>query len=207
MSTSAKSGDLFGNGQERMMRAGESIIYPRPQFDGAQYPIGRHHAPLAMYPFGFDGIEPRALDRQVADYDAHSVLGLLDGAVVLADPGSYGAADVPGGIVPHQQQGRLAQGGDLLTAPGQEQRRQRADGLALSEAQPDLLRALGLSCQQAITGQRLGVGVIVSDRQFLQPQRCIGLRPAMTVGLRGSAPPRLVLEAQHPVGVSRRQAD
>src|SRR5215211_4477300 len=65
-------------------------------------------AALGMEPDGLDGIEPWALDRQVAVDDADSGARPLDLLVVSVDPGPDLSADMPGGIVPDQQQRRLS---------------------------------------------------------------------------------------------------
>ena len=60
-------------------------------------------AALGVEPDRLDGIEPGALDRQVAVDNADANCRLLDLAIVRADPGTDLGADVPGGIVPDQQ--------------------------------------------------------------------------------------------------------
>ncbi|GCE51465.1 hypothetical protein EI42_05911 [Thermosporothrix hazakensis] len=44
---------------------------------------------LAMHPFGFDGVEPRALFGQKQGQDAHAFARLLDLLVLFSDPGSH----------------------------------------------------------------------------------------------------------------------
>ena len=77
--------------------------------------IGFADTPFAVDPFGLDGVEPGALG-QVAGEDADTG-GLLDLAVVVADPGPHLVADVPGGVVPDQEEGRLPVCLELAAAP------------------------------------------------------------------------------------------
>ena len=88
---------------------------------GAEQAVGLDDAALAVDPLGLDRVEPGALDRQVAGDDAHAAARrCLTCAVVVADPGAHRLADVPGGVVPDQQQRRLARGRQLArsTSPG-----------------------------------------------------------------------------------------
>src|SRR5262249_40016175 len=61
--------------------------------------------------------------------------------------------------------------------------------------------------QQAVAGQGLGVRIIRRDRLLDQPERLVRLGPTVQGRLRQAAPPDLVLEAQDPGRVARRQAD
>ena len=70
--------------------------------DGEQA-VGLDDAAFAMDPGGFDGVEPGALDRQVAGNDPDAVAVLLDLAVVVTDPVADLLADVSGGVVPDQE--------------------------------------------------------------------------------------------------------
>src|SRR3954465_10189102 len=74
---------------------------------------------LAVDPLRLDRVEPRRLHRQVAGDDPHAPLGLRP-AVVRLDPGPDPAADVPGGVVPDQEQGTLALGREPRARPGEE---------------------------------------------------------------------------------------
>jgi len=65
---------------------------------------------FAVDPGSLDGVEPGALDREVAGDDADATAVLLGLAVVVTDPVAHQMADVPGGIVPDQEQGVLAVG-------------------------------------------------------------------------------------------------
>src|SRR5438270_13052205 len=68
---------------------------------------GLDHPPLAVDPLGLDGVQPGTLDRQVVGHDPHPMAGQLDLAVVAPDPVPDLATDMPGRIVPDQQQGLL----------------------------------------------------------------------------------------------------
>src|SRR5215218_5859689 len=103
--------------------------------DGEQA-VGFDDAAFAMDPGGFDGVEPGALDREVAGDDADPVAVLLDLAVVVPDPGADLLAGVPGGVVPDQEQGFLAGRVELLAAPVQVVDGDGADGTTFDEAQP-----------------------------------------------------------------------
>ena len=209
--TIAGSGRMLGHAEVRFVRAAEGGADALDQLGGRQQPRRLGHAALAVPPLGLDGVEPRALDRQVAAHDPHPGAGVLDPAVVLLDPGADFLADVPGGVVPDQQQRRLARRPQPGAAPGEILGRERADRAAVDEAQPGLLlpaaRPIRPARQQPVAGQRLGVRVALGDRPLDQPQRPIPRRPRGQRGLRQAAPPDLALEAEGPVGAGRRQAD
>ena len=88
------------------------------QFCHTQLPIRFRNRALAMDPFGLDAIEPRALDRQGTHHHA-AAASLLDVPVVRLEPGPHGLADVPRGLVPDQQQGGFAFGGQPGRQPGE----------------------------------------------------------------------------------------
>ena len=83
-----------------------------------------------MDPGRFDGVEPRTFDGQVAGDDANATAAPLDLAVVVADPVAHRLADVPGGVVPDQEQGREALRRELCGAPRQVVDGDGADGSA-----------------------------------------------------------------------------
>ena len=97
--------------------------------DGEQA-VGFDDAAFAMDPGGLDGVEPGALDRQVAGDDPDANAALLDQSVVVPDPVAHLVADVPGGVVPDQEQRLLAVGVELAAAPVQIVDGDRADGPA-----------------------------------------------------------------------------
>src|SRR5205823_13692763 len=79
------------------------------EFCFAQEPIRFGDCPLGVDPLWLDSIQPRALDRQLADQDSHATL-TLGPPVMGANPRADFLADVPTGVVPHQQQCLLAVG-------------------------------------------------------------------------------------------------
>ena len=76
-----------------------------------------HHSPLAMDPLGLNRVEPGTLLGQQAGQNADPCAGLFDLLVMLPDPRPNHLADIPGGIVPNQEEVPLALGGQALTAP------------------------------------------------------------------------------------------
>src|SRR5262245_62262460 len=85
---------------------------------GGEEPGGLDHGALAVDPLGLYSVRPRALRGQPAGDDAHARAGALDLAVVGADPRPHLRADVPGGVVPDEEQGLLALGRQTVAAPG-----------------------------------------------------------------------------------------
>src|SRR3954462_6646621 len=103
--------------------------------DGEQA-VGFDDAALAMDPGRLDGIEPRALDGQVAGDDADPIAALLDLSVVVADPGTDLLADVPGGVVPDQEQRLLVGRLEFPAAPVEVVDGDGAPGPTIHETQP-----------------------------------------------------------------------
>src|SRR5712691_9078024 len=104
---------------------------------GAEQARGFDHGALGMHPLGLNRVEPGTLDRQVAGQNADAMALLLDLPIVRPDPGAYRFTDVPGGVVPDQRPHGYAQRLQFGAAPVQELSRDRADGPASNEAQPD----------------------------------------------------------------------
>src|ERR1043165_6165591 len=117
-----------------------------PDLSCGQRPIGFTDSFLAVLPLRLDRVEPRALDRQPTDQDADPTL-LLGAAVVFLEPAAYPLADVPGGVIPDQQQRRLAFGGQLLTDPAQEVLGDLADRATVHETQQ---HPAGIVAQQPV---------------------------------------------------------
>ena len=208
---SALSSGLLGQSEVSFMQAVEGGANTLDELVSGQQAGGLDHPPLAVDPLGLDGVQPGALDRQVTRDDPHAVAGQLDLAVVAPDPGPDLATDMPGRIVPDQQQGGLAESLQLGAAAGQVLRGQRADRAAIHEAQPACLMPaasrLSPADQQAVAGQRFGIGISVGDRLFDQPQGLVRLGPGVQGRLRQTRPPGLILEAERPLWVGLRQAD
>jgi hypothetical protein len=81
---------------------------PLGQFASRQEPVGLHGFALGMDPARFYRIEPRTPDGQETGENTHPLPGSLDPPVVFLGPTPHFLANVPGGIVPHQEQSLLA---------------------------------------------------------------------------------------------------
>ncbi len=112
------------------------------EIGGREQAVGLEDLALAMEPFGLDRVQPRALDGQRADEQAHANAGLFDRVVVRPEPAPDNLRVVPGGVVPDEQDGALALGLRLLGAPREELNRHGADRSPVDKAQPHLLTAL-----------------------------------------------------------------
>ena len=169
-------------------------------FLGGEQACGLDDVALAVHPVRLNAIEPGTLAGQVEGDDTHALALLPDRSVLCPNPGAHRFADVPGGVIPNHDQDRLAQHGQLRTAPGQVLGGDWANRTVGNEAQPDLF---GQGCrrgrtrdQQPVAGQRLGVGVISRRRLFHQTQHRVLLTPGTYVRLCHPAPPHFILETQ-----------
>jgi len=166
---------------------------------------------LAVHPLRLDRIEPRTLARQEADDDPHPCLPALDCPVVLPDPSPHLLAQMPTGVVPHEQQRPLPLYCQPVAAPIEELRCHRAHRATVHEAQQHPFIALSQPVptphQQSVAGQCLRVGIAAHHHLLDQAQRGVLLRPTRQVWPRHPAPPDLVREAEGPVGMAHRQAD
>ena len=169
------------------------------EFGGTQQTVRFRYRTLPMDPFRFNGVEPRTFAGQVAGDEARTLGTPLDLLMVLANPGPHRLTTVPGGVVPDQEQGREALCCKLYRAPCQKldgDGTHRAPG---DKAEPHLVRLLWpRPHQQAITGQRLGIGVVLGWGQLLQLLRGLGVSPALLVGLGEPTPPDFVANPQRP---------
>src|ERR1051326_4069470 len=95
-----------------------AVMFPDPGFDlvRRQQALGLHNGFLAVLPLRLDPVQPRTLARQPAGHDPDAPFA-PDPSVVRLDPGPNLLADMPGGIVPDQQQRLLALLGHFLTNP------------------------------------------------------------------------------------------
>src|SRR5947208_13462165 len=107
---SAGSGGLLceGLGERAAVVVAQALL----KLLGGELAIRLDHGPLAVHPLGLDRVEPWVLARQAADQKPAAAVA-LDPAVVGRDPGAHRAADVPGGVVPNQEQGPHALGREL----------------------------------------------------------------------------------------------
>src|SRR5450759_1047375 len=180
------------------------------QLLGSEKPGGLHHLALAVGPPRLDWIQPGALDRQVTRDDPNPFAFLLHLAVVASNPAAHFLADMPRSVVPRHQERLLAKPGQPIYGPFQEPYRHRADRPTVDESQPDHLfdRPVGVyqSDQEAIGREGFRVGIVFGDRLLDQAQRLLRLGPGGEGRLGHSAPPGLVLEAQHPFWMHRRQS-
>src|SRR4030065_2605988 len=71
---------------------------------------------FAVHPLRLNRVEPGAFDRQEADQNADALPAAFRLAVMLADPGPDGLADVPGSVVPNHGEHPLAPRSQLLRA-------------------------------------------------------------------------------------------
>src|SRR5215213_11564784 len=88
---------------------------------------------FAMNPVWLNAIEPGTLAGQVEGDDAHSLALLPNLTIVCVEPGPHWLADVPGGIVPDQDQSRFALLFQFFAAPGQVLRRDGTQRSVLDE--------------------------------------------------------------------------
>src|SRR5258708_18677165 len=190
------------------MGAVEVSTDPVSDLLGAEQPCWLDDGTLAMHTLGLNRVEPRTFDRQVAGHDPHALPLLLDCSVVGADPGADPFADMPGGVIPDQHPHAGACRMQSGAAPRQELLGDGAHRLAIDEAQPHALLLAPLAQQHAIAGQRLRVGIGLGKLLLDQAQGAIGgVCPAVQLGASQPAPPGLIGEAQHPIGLLSRQSN
>src|ERR687892_37510 len=109
------------------------------QFASCQQLISLHHFALGMDPVGFYRVVPGAFGGQGAGQNPYPPSFSFDLTVVLLNPALHFLAKVPGGVVPHQEQGLLAQHLQLATDPRKENGGYPADGASLHKTQPHFL--------------------------------------------------------------------
>src|SRR5215204_5105454 len=203
--TSARSGDLLGNGQMLVMRTTEDPTNPLGELVSAKQTLRLDHFSLAVNPFGLYGVQPRTLLGQQAAYDPNSsfAAALFDLAVVLAQPAPDLAAYVPACVVPDEKQDFLACRFELLAAPRKKLRRYGAHRPTIHKAQPRLLKLWQI---EPVAGDGLWIGVVFSDRLLDQTHRTSFFGPATQGGQSQPTPPTLVLETHRPLRVGLRHA-
>src|SRR5215210_174259 len=180
-----------------VVRAVESCADSFGQFVGAEQTVGLYHLTFAMNPLGLHSIEPRTLLGQQTTDDPHPfLLALFQSPVAPTDPAANLAAYVPTGVVPDQHQHLLAQSSELPAAPLKKLGGDGAHRTAVHKAQPRLLE---LGHIQPIARDGLRVGIIFFDRLLYKTQRLASFAKAVQVRLPHSAPPALVLKADHPI--------
>src|SRR5215207_6928099 len=197
--SSARSGSTFGNGQVLVMRTVEDPANPLGQLVSSQQPLGLDHFPLAVYPLGFYGVEPRTLLGQKATHDPHSLSTLLDFSVVRSEPAPDLPGDMPTSVVPDEEQHFLARCLELFAAPPEELRGYGTHRPTVHEPYPRLLVDLGQV--EPVAGDGLRLGVVFGDRLLEQTQRPPFRSPATEGGQSQPTPPALVAETHCPFGV------
>src|SRR3954451_13322550 len=122
-----------------VMRTTEDPTDPVSKLVGAQQTLGLDHLPFAVNPFGFDGVQPRALLGQQTAHDPHAFAALFDLAVMFSEPAPDLAAYVPGGIVPDEQQNLPAKSFEHFATPRKESARYPTHGSTIHEPDPRLI--------------------------------------------------------------------
>src|SRR5215218_2695194 len=176
-----------------VMRTTEDPTDPLGELVNAEQSVGLDHFALAVYPFGFYGVKPRALFRQQAAHDPRSGFAptLFDSAVMFSQPAPEFLGDVPAGVVPDEQQDFLAQSFELFAAPREELRRYGAHGPTINEAQPCLLELRKI---EPVAGDSLRPGVVLGDRPGEEAQGLSLWGQAAQVSQGHPAQPHLTLK-------------
>src|SRR5260370_26968685 len=158
-----------------------------------------------MHPFGFNGIEPGTFGGQQERQHAHAFPGVLDLLVVVAYPGAHGLTLMAGGIIPDQEPVRLPFFEQALATPLQELGGDGAHRASGHEAQPGLrtvrLIRSPLLPEDAITGQRFGIGIVLAPGLLHQPDGLVLTLPGMHLRQRKAAPPDFIAKANRPRGL------
>src|SRR5258708_19330687 len=174
----------------------------RQLLSGKQF-VGCNNGALAMYPLGLNRVEPGTFGRQKARQDADALALSFHLGVVLAYPGTHDFAHMPGGIVPNQQPGRFLLSLQPLTSPLQELRCDVTDRTPGDKTQrhliADRLPSWPPLPQNAIAGQRFGIGISLLPRLFHQPHRMVLILPGVHARQGKATPPHLVGKANGPV--------
>src|SRR5690242_9561167 len=167
----------------RFIRTAKVGTDPFCQLASGQQAIMFDHVALSMHPLRFNGIEPGALRGQQEGQNPYALPGLLDLVVVLAYPGAYSLTLMPGGIIPDQEPVRLAFFEQAWATPLQELGGDGAHRASSHEAQPDLravwLIRSPLLPEDAITGQRFGIGIVLAPGLLHQPDGLVLTLPGM----------------------------
>src|SRR5689334_25080684 len=95
---SAVSIELLG--ERREVFATEISADPLHGFSRRQFAVRFEDGAFAVHPVRLDAVEPRALDRQGTDHDAHPAF-TFDPPIVRPNPGAHPSAVVPGRVVPN----------------------------------------------------------------------------------------------------------
>src|SRR5215207_5340740 len=173
----------------------ENPAYPICKLVSTKQTIGFDHLLLAVNPLRLYSVQPRALLWQKTTYDPHSFTALFDTAVMPSEPAPDLPGDVPGSVVPDEQQNLLADPFELLQAPLKELGRYGTEGSSVHEPQPRLIE---LGQVESIAGDGFGLGVVLGDRPLNEAKWLALLSPTAQGGQSYSAPPALVTETHRP---------
>ena len=155
-----------------------------------------------MYPFGFNGIEPGTRARSSIDNHATTAL-VFGGPVVGFEPLLHRLTDMPGGMVPDEQESPLALGRKVCGKPCKKNTGHRTDGTPLDKTSEHGVRRGHL---EAITGDRCPLWILGWYRLFHQADGLV-IAPGMHLGLGFAAPPDFIFEAQREVRMLRGHLD
>ena len=167
---------------------------PLFRFRACQLTGGFGDGALAMHPCRFNAIAPGTLARQLADHQA-TATGALDPLVMALDPGPYGAAHRPGGVVPDRSRAPVCR----RRPPGQPATREHGVVTRLT-GRPSTKRssmAWVSARSHAIAGERFGLG-IMPVRRVLDHAQGGTVCPGLPVGVGQAAPPDVIGAPSHP---------
>src|SRR3990170_7173825 len=164
-----------------------------------------------MDPHRLYRVEPGTFLGQQTAQDAHTLTTPFHLTVMISDPMSHSSTDMPGSMIPDQNQHRFPNSLQFLATPGEEMLGQKAIGIAFDKTQPDgfipgQLRAYR-AYQQAVACQSFGTRILFSQGLLHQPQRVIGFSPAIQMGLFQAAPPGFIFETQRPIRMAPHHLD
>src|SRR6266700_2132126 len=186
----------------RFIRTAKVGTDPLRQLASGQHPVVLDYVALGMHPFGFDRIEPGTLRGQQERQNPHALACLFDLLIVLANPAANGLTLMPGGVIPDQEPVGLALFEQALAAPLQELGRDGAHWSSRHKPQPGLrtVRLFGVSLlpKNPITGQRLGIWVVLAPWLLHQAHQLILRLPGVDLGQRKATPPDFIAKADGP---------
>ncbi len=202
---SANSRGLFGDSKMGFIGATKVGTNPFGQLASRQHPVQFDHLAFAVGPFRFNRVEPGTLGRQQKRQKAYPFARLLDLLMVSANPGTHLLAEMPGSVIPNQEPVGLAQLGEALTTPVQKLGGDGADGATSDEAPPHLRTVRRLwrpfLPENALTGHRLGIGIVFAPGLFHQAYRLIVTLPGMRHRQGKPTPPDFIGKANRPRGL------
>ena len=131
--------------------------------------------------------------------------------VMFSDPMAYSLTDMPGSMIPDQNQHRFPDSLQVLATPGEEMLGQDAIGITFDKGQPDGFIPFRLcidpAYQQTVASQRFGSRIIFRQGLFHQPQGVISFSPGIHIGLFQTAPPGFIFETQRPIWMAHHLLD